>query len=52
MKAFLAIAGLVLALSTLTACMGDRGYIGDKPTCRNSNFLGVSLVELVSPCRK
>ncbi len=44
----LVVAGALLSLS---ACMGVRGYQGNQKVCENETFLGISLIEVFSPCR-
>ncbi len=46
---------VVLALASmlaLTACMGTRGYHGGQRVCENQTFLGISIIEALSPCGK
>ena len=51
MKKLLMIATLVVAVSALSACTGERGRIGGQKVCTNDYLLGViSLSELISPC--
>ena len=50
MKKMLVMAVAVLALASLTACMGIRGREGNNRICENEYFLGISLIEVVSPC--
>lgn len=53
MKKLLMVAALVIAVSTLSGCMGERGRIGGQKVCTNDYFLGVlSISELFSPCGK
>ncbi len=53
MKKMLMVAALVLAVSTLSGCMGERGRIGGQKVCTNQYLFGVlSLSEIVSPCGK
>ncbi len=53
MKKLLMVAALVLAVSTLSGCMGERGRIGGQKVCTNQYLLGVlSVSELFSPCGK
>lgn len=49
-KAFkmLVLAGALLSLS---ACMGIRGYHGSQKVCENQSFLGISIIEVFSPCK-
>lgn len=39
------------ALLSLSACMGSRGYHGSQRICENQSFLGISIIEAVSPCK-
>ena len=50
MKA-LAILAVLAASLALTACMGVRGYHGNQRVCENEAFLGISIIEVVSPCK-
>ena len=52
MKKILWVVAAVMALSSLTACMGIRGRDGSGKVCENQYFLGISLIELVDPCGK
>ncbi|MBR6730833.1 MAG: hypothetical protein IKL90_05790 [Alphaproteobacteria bacterium] len=53
MKKVLMIAALVLAVSTLSGCMGERGRIGGQKVCTNQYLFGVlSVAEVFSPCGK
>ena len=45
------VALLALTLA-LTACMGIRGRDGSGKVCENEYFLGISLIEVLSPCGK
>ncbi|MDG4947808.1 hypothetical protein NYR72_04210 [Actinobacillus equuli subsp. haemolyticus] len=36
----------------LTACTGIRGRDGSGPVCKNATFMGISIIEAVSPCKK
>ncbi len=40
------------ALLALSACMGTRGYNGSQKVCENDTFLGISLIEVFSPCNR
>ena len=51
MKKLLVVALLASALS-LTACMGVRGYHGSQKVCENQSLLGISLIEVLSPCNR
>ena len=50
MKKLLLIVASVIALNSLTACMGVRGHDGSGKVCENEYFLGISVIEAVSPC--
>ena len=52
MKKLFVTAVAVLALASLTACMGVRGRDGSGKVCENQYFLGISLIEVLSPCGK
>jgi len=52
MKKMLVMAVTVLALTALTACSGVRGRDGSGKVCENEYFMGISLIEMVSPCGK
>lgn len=53
MKKILLVAAVAVALSTLSACTGERGRIGGQKVCTNHYLLGViSISELFSPCGK
>lgn len=52
MKKLLLIAVAILALTSLTACFGVRGYNGSAKVCENQTFLGISLIEVLSPCSR
>ena len=51
MKA-LAIVAVMAAGLALTGCMGIRGRHGSTPVCENETFLGISIIEIFSPCTK
>jgi len=51
MKA-LAILAVLAGSLALTACMGIRGRHGSTPVCENQSFLGISIIEVLSPCSK
>ena len=51
MKA-LAIMTVLAGSLALTACMGIRGRHGSTPVCENQTFLGISIIEIFSPCSK
>ena len=40
------------AMLALSACMGTRGYHGNQKVCENQTFLGISIIEVLSPCGK
>ncbi|WP_167509602.1 hypothetical protein [Actinobacillus vicugnae] len=42
----------VSVMATLTACSGIRGHDGSGPVCQNVTFMGISIIEAVSPCKK
>lgn len=46
---FFAIASVV---ATLAACTGVRGYDGSGRVCENATFMGISIIEAVSSCKK
>ena len=48
LKLSLALAGML----ALSACMGVRGYQGNQKVCENQTFLGISIIEVLSPCNK
>lgn len=50
MKKMLLVIAAVVALNSLTACMGVRGHDGSGKVCENDYFFGISLIEAVSPC--
>ena len=52
MKKLLLVATAALLLTSLTACMGIRGRDGSGKVCENQYFLGISLIEVFSPCGK
>lgn len=45
------LAFVVAALLGLSACMGIRGYHGSQKVCENQSFLGISIIEVLSPCK-
>ena len=49
MKKF-ALLALVASTLALSACTGVRGHDGSGKVCENDYFLGISIIELVSPC--
>lgn len=52
MKKILVVACLALSLVSLTGCMGVRGRDGNGRVCENEYFLGISIIEQISPCTK
>lgn len=48
----LAFLGVMLSVLALSACTGVRGYEGNNKVCKNSTFLGISIIEMVAPCSK
>lgn len=48
----LAIALALMSLLSLSACMGIRGHDGSGKVCENQSFLGISIIEVFSPCSK
>ena len=51
MKKFVMMALAVAAMLSLSACMGVRGYHGSQRVCENQSFLGISIIEVLSPCK-
>lgn len=51
MKKLLVLAA-VAGMLVLSACTGVRGYDGNQKVCRNNYFLGISIIEQISPCSK
>ena len=51
MKKVLMMALAVAAMLTLSACMGVRGVHGNQRICENQSFLGISIIEVLSPCK-
>ena len=51
MKKVIMMAAAVAAMLALSACMGVRGYHGSQRVCENEAFLGISIIEIVSPCK-
>ncbi|MGN0919949.1 MAG: hypothetical protein ACI4OR_04265 [Alphaproteobacteria bacterium] len=45
------LAVVAAALFSLSACMGIRGYHGNQKVCENQSFLGISIIEVLSPCK-
>ena len=45
------LAVVAAALLSLSACMGVRGYHGNQKVCENQSFLGISIIEVFSPCK-
>ncbi len=52
MKKVIMMALAVAAMLSLSACMGVRGYEGNQRVCKNETFLGISIIEVLSPCRR
>ena len=42
----------IFAMLSLSACMGVRGHDGSGKVCENQTFLGISIIEIFSPCGK
>jgi len=51
MKKVIMMALAVAAMLSLSACMGVRGYHGSQRVCENQSFLGISIIDIVSPCK-
>ena len=51
MKKLLIAAFAVAALVSLSACWGTRGYHGSQRVCENQTFLGISIIEVLAPCK-
>ena len=51
MKKVMMMALAVAAMLSLSACMGTRGYHGSQRVCENQSFLGISIIEVLSPCK-
>ena len=51
MKKVIMMVAAVAAMLALSACMGVRGYHGNTRVCENDAFLGISIIEIVSPCK-
>ena len=51
MKKVIMMAVAAAAMLSLSACMGVRGYHGNQRVCENQAFLGISIIEIVSPCK-
>ncbi|MBP5343839.1 MAG: hypothetical protein J6Y85_02035 [Alphaproteobacteria bacterium] len=47
----LALLAVLASSLALTACMGVRGYHGSQRVCENQSFLGISIIEVLSPCK-
>lgn len=47
LKLSVALAGML----ALSACWGVRGYHGNQKVCENQSFLGISIIEVLSPCK-
>lgn len=52
MKKLVKATALVALLATLTACTGTRGHDGNGKVCLNNAWMGISIIELVSSCKK
>ena len=48
----LAVIAVLASTLALSACMGIRGRHGSTPVCENQSFLGISIIEVLSPCSK
>ena len=48
----LALFAVMLSTLALSACTGIRGYDGSGKVCENASFMGISIIEMVSPCSK
>ncbi len=46
------ILAVLAVLFTVSACVGVRGYEGSEKVCLNQSLLGISLIEVLSPCAK
>ena len=51
MKKLLIAAFALTALVSLSACWGVRGYHGNQRVCENQSLLGISIIEVLSPCK-
>ena len=51
MKKVVLMALAVAAMLSLSACMGIRGYHGGQKVCENQTFLGISIIDIVAPCK-
>ncbi|MCQ2914849.1 MAG: lipoprotein [Alphaproteobacteria bacterium] len=40
----------LLSLLVLSSCTGVRGFDGNGMVCENSTWMGLSIIELISPC--
>ncbi len=45
------VVALIACAMGLTGCMGVRGYHGSQKVCENQSFLGISLIEVLAPCK-
>ncbi|HGO5853428.1 TPA: hypothetical protein ACK3JH_000264 [Mannheimia haemolytica] len=52
MKKAMKLFAVVSAFATLAACTGVRGHDGSGPVCENATFMGISIIEAVSSCKK
>ncbi|EXI62655.1 hypothetical protein MHD_07585 [Mannheimia granulomatis] len=52
MKKITKIFAFTALIATLSACTGVRGHDGSGNVCKNSTWMGISIIELVSPCKK
>lgn len=52
MKKIALLSMLFASMLALSACMGVRGHHGSQKVCENQSFLGISLIEVLSPCNK
>ena len=52
MKKVIMMAVAVAAMLSLSACMGVRGHDGSGRVCENQTFLGISIIEIFSPCSR
>lgn len=52
MKKLLTLVMVVALGMAVSACMGVRGHDGSGKVCENQTFLGISLIEVFSPCSR
>ena len=52
MKKLLIVALVTATMLSLSACMGVRGRHGNQRICENETLLGISIIEVLSPCGK